>query len=685
MSSNTETRGNKRERTGARVPFYAAVFALFRFSLGSLRGRFGQTIPVTLALLLIVGVAQAIGALGDVSSTLARQQIAADWRAPADLLVRPRAAVSQPERAAGWINPGGALDYYGAISAAQLTTISSLSQVAQIFPFASAGWQRIDIVTPVVLQQQGLYRITAQWTGAQQWAGNVVDYVEVSDLASLVSEEQALTPVIQHLMLSPNTPSVVYAMSVPALQLLVGADFMQENTLRQLLFQGNSSSTSFPALTIRVDKLNGQLTMLSSCITQTIQTACWQHVTAQTGRASYLAQDVQLLRFSQAHYSATSQQLAAGQLTLDTLGQDTQGPIYRELLTQHVPLASNKATSQAIAIEQETQVMPLMGPVQMALLPAAIQFIPLTSACLVNGKQCYSGLYVRLHGVDRYNSKSLALLQATAAAITARTGLHVDILDGSSTRTITLQSGNRGKSSSQTWSVVGVAVQITRGVDALQKTLFLLCALICLLATGAAGVLIGTGRRNEARTLEQLGWSRPLRTGAYIFDALLLALPGCLLASLLIALAGRFWPGNVPSLTMWALLACGVVMYGVSLVGLACGLPALSPILPRLLRVRKGTRATQAPPPIITATPAPTEIVAVSRRGGGGWDRMVGALAPPASLADTLRFQIKHRLSHPHYRAPGLRHCHYLHYISYSRGILDGERVQPRTCGYCAG
>ena len=573
MSSNIGKRENTLERAGARAPFYAAAFALFRFSLGSLRGRVGQAVPVTLALLLIVGVAQAIGALGDVSSTLARQQIAANWRTPTDLLVRPQAAVSQPERAAGWINPGGALDYYGGISAGQVATISSLSQVAQILPFASVGWQRIDIVMPIVLQQQGLYRITAQWTGAQQWAGNVVGYVEVSDLASLVSEEPVLTPVVQHLVLAPNVPSVVYAMSVPALQLLVGASPTQENTLRQLLLEGNTPS-SFAGLTIHVDRLNGQLTMLSSCIAQIIQAACWQHVMVQTGHASYLAQDVQLLRYSQAQYSATSQQLAAGQLTLDTLGKDTQGPVYRELLSQHVTLASNGTTSSVMGTGQETEVVPLMGPEQMAMLPAALQFIPLTQACLVNGEQCYSGLYIRLRGVDRYNSKSMALLQATAAAITARTGLHVDILDGSSTRIVTLTSSNANIGLPLKWRVVGVAVQITHGVDALQKTLFILCALICLLAIGAAGVLIGTGRRNEARILEQLGWSRLLRTGAYIFDALLLALPGCLLALLLIALAGQFWSGNVPSLTMGLLLVCGMVIYGISLGGMACGISA---------------------------------------------------------------------------------------------------------------
>ena len=615
MVSNEGKRGHTSEQARAKSPFYAAIFALCRFALGSLRLRIGQAVLVTLALLLIVGVAQAIGALGDVSSTLARQQIAANWRAPADLLVRPQAAVSQPERAAGWINPGSALEYYGGVSARQTATISSLSQVAQTLPFATAGWQRLDIITPVVLQQQGLYRITAQWTGAQKRAGNIVDYVEVSDLANLVSEEPVLTPEIQHLVLPPNAASVVYTMSVPALQLLVGVAPAQENMLRQLLLQGGTSS-SFAGLTIHIDKLNGQLTTLSACLSQTMQAACWQHVTVQTGRASYLAQDVQLLRYSQANYSAASQQLAAGQLVLDTQGDDMQGPIYRELLSQHVMLPDGGMVSSLTGTGQSAGGLPLDTPEHAATLAGALQFIPLAQACLVNGAQCYSGLYIRLRGVDRYNAKSLAVLQSTAATITARTGLHVDILDGSSTRTVTLESGNSENGLSQTWQVVGVAVQITHGVDALQKTLFILCALICLLAIGAAGVLIGTGRQNEARILEHLGWSRSLRTGAYIFDAFLLALPGCILASLLIVLAGKFWPGNVPSITMWALLACGVVIYGAALVSLACGIPE------RRRSGKKTGRRPQGSPPIPTSTPAstknePGEPLRSHSRGGG--------------------------------------------------------------------
>ncbi|HKV57905.1 MAG TPA: FtsX-like permease family protein, partial [Ktedonobacteraceae bacterium] len=437
---------------------------------------------------------------------------------------------------------------------------------------------------------------------------------------------------VQHLVLAANAPPVVYSMSIPALQLLVGVAPEQESILRSYLSEG-SNITSPARLTIHVDRLNGQLTMLSSCAAQAAKSTCWQPVTAQTGHITYLAQDVQLLRYSQGRYSATMQQLSQGQLTLDALGEDTQGNIYRDLLQQHLTLPGDAIADSAMGTGQQTEVLPLTGPQHMPMLPGAPQFLPLAQACVVNGEQCYSGLYIRLRGVDQYNSKSLALLQSTAAAITARTGLHVDILDGSSTRRVTLASGNANNALTTTWRVAGVAVQITHGVDALQNTLFILCALICLLATGAAGVLIGIGRRNEARALDQLGWSRSLRTGVYAFNALLLALPGGVLASAFIILASWFWPGNMPLSTMWILLASGVIIYGVSLVSMAC-------MIPHGKRFRGGShvvmRAAQAPSPIVPTSPAPTKALhKVSSRGGRGGDRWWGRLRCPRPFKHT--------------------------------------------------
>ena len=567
VKPDTRSQSTPAQNTDANRPELRAFGAVLLFAVWSLRGRMGQLVPVTLALLLITGAAQGIGALHDVSSTLTHQQIAHSWRNTYDLLVRPQDTVSQPERDGGWVNSQGALEDYGGISISQANNILALPQVIQIMPFANVGWQSINVVIPVTLEQKGVFRITAQWSGTDSIENSIVNYVEVTDLAHLTVEAPIYSPVVQHLIMPTGATSIVYAMSVPATQAVIGVAASQENTLKQLLFQGSAAPVH---LNIHVDMLNGGITMLPTCVKSA---ACWQPEPAQHGKMRYLPQGVQLYRYSQARYSATQQQIAAGQLTLDALGEDTHGYIYRTLLQEHVTLPDNGSMVSNMNPEssQNLDVLPLAGPAYIPQLPDAIHFIPLQQACAVNGEQCYSGLYIQLRGVDQYTQQSLVLLQATAAAITARTGLHVDILDGSSPRMVTLSAGKTSPSITTSWRVVGVAVQIVHGVDTLQETLLVLCAVICLLAIGAAGILIGIGRRNEALLLRQVGWPFPLLTLIFVCDALILALPGSILVSGSIILSARLWPGSLPPALMWGLLGMGVITYGIGLVGMGMG------------------------------------------------------------------------------------------------------------------
>src|SRR5207302_9163921 len=102
-------------------------------------------------------------------------------------------------------------------------------------------------------------------------------------------------------------------------------------------------------------------------------------------------------------------------------------------------------------------------------------------------------------------------------------------LDGSSPRSIALSAAGTGVPIQTSWRATGVAVQVVHGVDALQEALLALCSIVCLLAIGAAGALVGVGRRKDALLLRQLGWPAPLSSASFLFDALLLCLPGGLL------------------------------------------------------------------------------------------------------------------------------------------------------------
>src|SRR5207302_7020294 len=114
------------------------------------------------------------------------------------------------------------------------------------------------------------------------------------------------------------------------------------------------------------------------------------------------------------------------------------------------------------------------------------------------------------------------------------------------------------------------AVQIVRGLDALQETLLVLCSLVCLLAIAAAGVLVGIGRRKEALLLQQTGWQKNDLLFAFTLDALILCLPGCLLALTWIILATALQPTTLPPTTVCALLIIGATLYCCALISSAC-------------------------------------------------------------------------------------------------------------------
>lgn len=542
------------------------VFAAVLFCMWSLRQRGGQVVPVTAALLLLVYAAQSIGALQDVSSVLTQRQVAQSWRGAYDLLLRPSSAVSQPERAAGWIDPQSVLENYGGITARQVASIGALPHVTQVIPFATVGWRSVDVQMPLGLASKGIYRIAATWAGQQATAGAVVYYVEVTDLSHFTTETPLAYPVVQHLLAQNDAAPVLFTITMQAVQAVIGVPAAQQAALQRVLLDGIAPAPAL-RISLRVEKLRGDLSLLPTCITRA---DCWLAQLVRQGAVSYRDDSVQLLRYSHTRYAATSRELAQGLVTLAAPGNDTQGPLYRTASDQYLPaLAGEGINAASLQTSSLPALLPFSGPERMPRLAAAATFIPLEQACAINGSSCYSGLYVRLNAVERYSQHSLALLQATASAITARTGLHVDILDGSSPRTIALSVAGTGVPMQTSWRATGVAVQIVHGVDALQEALLVLCSIVCLLAIGAAGALVGVGRRKDALLLRQLGWPAHLSNASLLFDALLLCFPGGLLAAGWLALATGHLASTLSPAVILALLGAGILLYCCTLIATA--------------------------------------------------------------------------------------------------------------------
>jgi cell division protein FtsX len=117
---------------------------------------------------------------------------------------------------------------------------------------------------------------------------------------------------------------------------------------------------------------------------------------------------------------------------------------------------------------------------------------------------------------------------------------------------------------------VGVAVQIVNGVDTLQQILLVLCTIVCILAIGSAGVLVGAGRRKEALFLRQLGWQSSLLISVFALDGLLLCLPASILIVGWTLVAMKLWVSEISVLVTWGLLGVGVMVYCYSLVVVSC-------------------------------------------------------------------------------------------------------------------
>lgn len=125
-----------------------------------------------------------------------------------------------------------------------------------------------------------------------------------------------------------------------------------------------------------------------------------------------------------------------------------------------------------------------------------------------------SVIRVRVAGVTGPNALSLARIREVAQQISARTGLTVDIVAGSSPapQTIDLPAGKFGQPAltlTEDWVRKGVALTILRSVDQESVVLFVLILVVCVLFTANSASAAVRGRRRELGVLACLGWTRP--------------------------------------------------------------------------------------------------------------------------------------------------------------------------------
>lgn len=127
------------------------------------------------------------------------------------------------------------------------------------------------------------------------------------------------------------------------------------------------------------------------------------------------------------------------------------------------------------------------------------------------GNGFISAIRIRVSGVETPGPVSRARLTRVAAAIKEATGLSVDIIRGSSAKSVQvdLPAGKFGRPAltvTEPWAVKGVAFKFLRAVSTQNLALFALVLLGAMVLVGETGYVSAVRRRREFGVLRALGW-----------------------------------------------------------------------------------------------------------------------------------------------------------------------------------
>jgi hypothetical protein len=150
-------------------------------------------------------------------------------------------------------------------------------------------------------------------------------------------------------------------------------------------------------------------------------------------------------------------------------------------------------------------VYPTLNPADFLPRPP-LALTTLEGAAYLRGREDFiDAIRVRVGGIEEYSQQSITKIEQVASEITERTGLHVDIVAGSSPQRVLVYVPGIGYIE-EGWTTLGATEQITGGINAANITLF-----ACLLL--ASGVFVSNSaqlsvisRREDIGILKALGW-----------------------------------------------------------------------------------------------------------------------------------------------------------------------------------
>jgi putative ABC transport system permease protein len=256
---------------------------------------------------------------------------------------------------------------------------------------------------------------------------------------------------------------------------------------------------------------------------------------------------------------------ALGTYDLDAIGSRFAGA------TNYVPLGIYGDPARKLVADAAGN--PVNGPLPISLNPGGLNPLPpigltnLETVEALRGDRFIDAIRVRVADIDAYTPAAVDRIARVAQAIRDRTGLHVDVVAGSSPVDVDVDVADVG-TVRERWTTLGEAPRIVSGADGLSGLLLGGAGLVVVLYLGSFGVFLVDDQRRSLDILRQVGWRGMSRTWLLVSQALLLGLAAATLSVLLLALFDATTEVDLPAIAYPA-VALAVVAAHMLAAGLA--------------------------------------------------------------------------------------------------------------------
>lgn len=175
----------------------------------------------------------------------------------------------------------------------------------------------------------------------------------------------------------------------------------------------------------------------------------------------------------------------------------------------------------------------------------------------LRGEHFIDAVRVKLEGISGYSPAAMSKIEAVAAAIVQRTGLHVDVVAGSSPIDVEVDVEG-GSAVTERWTTLGEAVRIESGASGFSGLLLLGAVVVVLLYLLTFGIFLVGDQGRELAVLRLVGWRRSTAVLLVALQAIGLGLLSATLAVAATLLIGAAMEVRLAPAVL-VLLALGVV------------------------------------------------------------------------------------------------------------------------------